>query len=461
VLTARHIQEITGGNLLLGNGTANAGGVSIDSRTMKKGDVFIAIQGDRLDGHDFVRQAVGKGAPVLVVSRKVACPKTVTVISVKDTTRALGQIASAHRRHFNIPVIAVTGSAGKTTTKDMIASVLGTRFKVLKNFRTENNQYGVPLTVLRLNASHEALVLELGTNRPGDIGWLTQIARPTIAVMTNIGESHLEGLKSKAGVFREKFDLVKGTAPDGHVIFNKDDPCLQKIFRKRIPQRMTTYALREQADYHADRIRLQDNRRISFCVRGRVFTLATPAEHGVYNALAAIACGRLLDISYGDMIDALRALRGADHRQEIRNVRGVLIVDDTYNSNPVSFAGALRTLDSLKAVGRKILITADMRELGRQSKRLHEEQGRLIARSCADVAVAVGRHSRGTAQAVKKANPRISTFYYPTVDDLHKRLDHVCQRGDIILVKGSRAMRMERTVAFIEEHLRRRSGERA
>ncbi len=456
VLTARHIQEMTGGILLQGLGTTKARGVSIDSRTLKKGNVFIAIVGERLDGHDFVREAVGKGAAVLVVSRKVVCPKTAAVIAVQDTTRALGEIAAFHRRCFDIPVIAVTGSAGKTTTKDMIASVLGARFRVLKNVKTENNQYGVPLTILRLKSSHDVLVLELGTNRPGDIEWLTQIAGPTMAVFTNIGESHLEGLKNKAGVFREKFRLVQGMSPRGQVIFNKDDSCLQKISEKRIPQGMITYAVREQADYRARRLRLQENRRMSFCVGRNVFTLPTAAAHYVPNALAAIACGHRLGISYREMIGALRNFSCEHHRQEIRKVRGVVIVDDTYNSNPVSFAGALDAFNSLKAIGKKILITADMLELGRESRRLHEAQGRMIARSCVDVAVAVGTHSRYTAQTLKRANPHIPAFYYPTVEAFHKRLDTLCQRGDIILVKGSRAMRMERTVEWIEEQLRRR-----
>ena len=456
VLTARHIQQMTGGILFQGLGTTKAKGVSIDSRTLKKGNVFIAMVGERLDGHDFITEAVGKGASVLVVSRKVVCPKTAAVIGVQDTTRALGQIAAFHRRCFDAPVIAVTGSAGKTTTKDMIASVLGARFRVLKNVKTENNQYGVPLTILRLNSSHDVLVLELGTNRPGDIERLTQIAGPTIALLTNIGESHLEGLKNKAGVFREKFRLVQGTDPKGYVIFNKDDPWLQKIFKKRIPQRMITYAVREQADYRATRVQLQENRRISFCVGRKDFALPTASAHYVHNALAAIACGRLLGISYKDMIGALRNFSCEHHRQEIRKVRGVLIVDDTYNSNPVSFAGALGTLNSLKASGRKILITADMLELGRESKRLHEAQGRMIARSCVDVAVAVGTHSRYTAQTLRRVNPHIPAFYYPTLDAFHKRLDTLCQRGDIILVKGSRAMRMEGTVGLIEEQLRRR-----
>ena len=229
-LTLAQVLEATGGTLIYGRrAPGRFTGVSIDSRTLKRGNVFVAVRGKNLDGHRFIAPAVRKGASLLVVSEKISGAKDVPVVLVKDTTAALGQIAGAYRKSFDIPVIAVTGSAGKTTTKDMIAAVLGSKFKVLKNEKTLNNQYGVSLTVLGLRPADEALVIELGTNNPGEIEWLAAIAQPTIAVLTNIGESHLAGLKNRMGVYKEKSAIFRGIGAKGYVIFNNDDPYLRRI----------------------------------------------------------------------------------------------------------------------------------------------------------------------------------------------------------------------------------------
>jgi len=204
MLTIDDIQKATKGTLLCGERSTVIGGVSIDTRSIRRKDIFVAIKGTKFDGHAFIRAAIRQGAIAIVVSKQVVCPKHIAVISVDDTTKALGHIAARHRQQFQIPVIAVTGSTGKTTTKELAAALLATRFKVLKSVGTQNNQYGVPLTLLKLNASHQMVVLELGTNRPGDIRWLAQIARPTTVLFTNIGDSHLARLKNQKGGFSGK-----------------------------------------------------------------------------------------------------------------------------------------------------------------------------------------------------------------------------------------------------------------
>lgn len=458
MLTVQEIQKATHGVLLQGDGHTVVRGVSIDSRTLRRGDVFIAVQGKRLDGHKFLSQAVEKGASALVVSKRVSCPPSIGLIRVQDTTKALGELAQVYRMRWRIPVIAVTGSAGKTTTKEMIAAVLGMRYKTLKNVKTENNQYGVPLTLFRLNQTHEAAVLELGTNQPGDIRWLTHIASPTAAVFTNIGESHLEKLRTPEGVFREKFQMVKGMPERSCVIWNQDDRYLKKMVSSKSGFRWMSYGLLESADYRARDIRLMDNRRLSFKVGAKTFTLATPAEHQIYNALAAIACGRLLKIRYDDIASALRKFSFQGGRQQMIKSGGVTIIDDTYNANPVSFRGAVKTLDGLKTKGRKIIIAADMLELGSKTKSLHRQIGRRIAQSGVDEVMTVGPRAQDLAEAVAQANPRIRVARYERVEDLHQDLNGFCRPGDIVLVKGSRGMRMERTVAYIQEHLRKRGG---
>lgn len=455
-MTLAQILEATDGTLIYGSrGLAKDRftGVSIDSRTLKRGNVFIAIAGKNLDGHRFIRQAVRKGACLLIVSQKARRAQNVPVILVHDTTVALGQIAGAYRRSFDIPVIAVTGSAGKTTTKDMIAAVLEAKFNVLKNARTLNNQYGVSLTVLGLKRRHRALVIEMGTNNPGEIEWLARIARPTVAVLTNIGESHLEGLRDRMGVYKEKSAIFRGIGPRGHVVFNNDDPCLRKIFLEKRHPRTVTYGIERTADLRARQIHVKNNRKICFHLNGQGFILDTPAPYYVYNALAAIACGRLLGVSYRDIKKNLGKVRFGDHRQQMRDIGGVTVIDDTYNSNPVSVRNAIKTLDALTARGKKIFITADMLELGTQSRPLHQQEGRRIARSTADVAITVGKFSRYAAGSIRGANPRMEVFHHPTAGGVFQRLRKLCRPGDIVLVKGSRGMRMERVVELLQHHL--------
>jgi len=234
MFTIDEIIKAVQGTLVQGPAGAKVSAVSIDSRIVKKGELFIAVKGDVFDGHDFIDGVVAKGVRVLVVHKAIEIkdPK-VSVIRVKDTVRALGDIARFHRRRFKVPVIALTGSAGKTTTKEMIAAVLGRKYMVLKNEGTQNNHIGVPLTLLRLKAGHQIVVLECGTNQPGDIVWLADVARPTVAVFTNIGESHLEKLKTTQGVLKEKWDLVSFMGPKDTVIINADDVLLSKRARQK------------------------------------------------------------------------------------------------------------------------------------------------------------------------------------------------------------------------------------
>ena len=423
-------------------------GVSIDSRSLRPGELFIAIKGERFDGHDFIAEAVRKGASAAVVSRKIKDAVNVPVIYVPDTTKALGLIASLYRQQFNIPVIAITGSAGKTTTKEIIAGILEQKYKVLKNIKTENNQIGVSLTLLRLRKGHEAVVLELGTNHPGEIRWLAEIARPTIAVFTNIGPSHLQGLKSPRGVFKEKFSLVEFMPSSGVVIFNKDDVYLKGIAQKNISLKKISYAVKAEADVKIDDLKTIDQH-IQFKVDGKEIRMKTAARHNAGNALAAICCARILNIEEDMIRKGLASFEDCPGRQEIKEVNGIWVINDSYNSNPISFQSALQTLDSFKTGGQKILVCADMLELGSQSRLWHERIGRIIARSAIDVVLTTGPEAYSLAQQVKKTNHRLC-FYCRNREELHEHLRRLCRKGDVVLVKGSRAMKMEKTVDFLK-----------
>lgn len=452
-LTVQQIKRITKGTLVQRGAPAVITGISIDSRAVKKGNAFVAIKGQRFNGHDFLREAIRKGAVAVIISEKTVGLKNAAVIYVKDTTRALGQIAAWHRRQFDIPVIAVTGSAGKTTTKEIIGAVLGTRYKVLKNVKTENNHYGVPLTLLRLNASHEIAVLELGTNRPGDIRWLAQMVRPTTVVFTNIGETHLEGLKNRMGVFREKVQLIKYMEAGGSIILNGDDCCLMTMLKKRRGQRLIRFGCSQNADCTANGITARNNRRTRFKVGKAVFTIRSAVIHNVYNALAAISCGRLYRIRYNKISSALSRFKFPDARQEITRIGRVWLIDDTYNANPLSLKSAIRTLNTLKIKGKRIAVCADMLELGPQSAALHESAGRMIAQSATDVVLTTGRYARYITRGLNRFNGNIRAVHCGDVGEVNRRLKALCSPGDAVLVKGSRGMRMERTVRFLKDTL--------
>lgn len=450
MIPVSEILKKTKGKLINGNSLFVFKGVSIDSRTIKKGELFIAIKGDRYDGHRFIREAVRKGAAGLIISKKTSVVKNIPTIYVKNTIKALGQTAQLYRRRFNIPIIAVTGSAGKTTTKNLIAAVLSSRYKVLKSLKSENNEFGAPLTLLRLNDSYDVVVLELGTNRPGEIRYLSRIAQPTISVLTNIGESHLERLRSSAGVFREKFNMVKNTDARGTIIFNKDDKYLRKIAKINIPQKKIGFSIDSKSSFRAYDISTNKKNHLNFKVSRKQFRLQSPAVHNIYNALAAICCGRELNLSYNNISTSIYKEKFREGRFEILHLRKIHLIDDTYNSNPVSFRSAVETLSLLKSRGRKILVCGDMLELGKRSLDLHKEAGEIVAKSSIDCCFAIGSYAEFIIKAIRSFSSSIELYHSNKLGEIHHCLRKRCQADDVVLVKGSRGMHMERTVDYLK-----------
>lgn len=454
MFNVQELQRITGGKLIQGKSSVKVKGVSINSRAIKKGELFIAIAGPNFDGHQFVADAVAKKAAAVIVAKAVkGVPADIPVIRVKDTVKALGRIARAYRDRFKIPVVAVTGSAGKTTTKEMVADILSVSFKVLKNIATENNHIGVPLTLFKLRPAHDIAVIEVGTNRPGDIKWLTYIANPQAAILTNIGESHLELLKSPQGVFREKLELVKGMRKGGTVIVNADDRYLNKIAAGRLGHKVIRYALRNKADYRAGSIESR-NGRLHFAVNGKKgWVISSLANHNIYNALASISCARYFQMSDTAIQKRLARFRPAKGRQQISRMGRCWLIDDTYNANPISLRSALQTLISLNTKGRKILVCGDMLELGKQSEHLHRSIGRLVAGANLDLLLTFGKMSRFIAQEAQGGNAGLAVSHCPSIEKINEKLEKYCSPGDAILVKGSRGMKMERIVDFLRKNL--------
>ena len=450
MFTITEIIEATKGVLVQGAAQGRVSSVCIDSRVVKKGELFIAVKGDVFDGHDFIDAVIAKGVRVLIVHRIIEVKNSrISVILVKDTTRALGDIARFHRMRFKIPVIALTGSAGKTTTKEMIAAVLSRKYKVLKNEGTQNNHIGVPLTLLKLKSAHQMIVLECGTNQPGDIIWLADVARPSVAIFTNIGESHLQGLKTTHGVLKEKWNLTSFMGDKGVVIINSDDVLLYRQIRKKNIFKVITYGIKTRADWKASDTNIVSGRNLNFRVGSKLIELNSCGINNVYNALAAVSCGVSLKVPIKDIVLALKLFEFPQGRGQIVRLGQGWLINDTYNANPVSMRSALQTLQAIEAKFKRIFVAADMLELGKSSRALHQAMGTAIAVTGVDILITVGRLAGLMAAKAKSRNKKMQVFACRDVESAQKCLAKVFHNGDAVLIKGSRRMRMEQVAEFL------------
>jgi UDP-N-acetylmuramoyl-tripeptide--D-alanyl-D-alanine ligase len=449
--------KATDGRLVRGRAADFIRSISIDSRSIKKKEAFIAIKGDNFDGHAFIAEAIKKQAgciiysfsfaranPLLLKKWQRSARGATALIEVKDTVRALGDIARLKRAKFNhLPLIGITGSNGKTTVKEMVAWVLSSRFKVLKNEGTKNNQIGLPLTLLNLSAQHGLAVVELGTNHFGEIGYLTRICAPNVGVITNIGPSHLEFLHNLQGVFKEKYSLFKHLQRPYLGIINADDRILRKLLFGKSLKPFILGSMEQPADFFAKDIKCRKDR-IEFSVKNYKIALKTLGYYNIYNALIAIAIARVFGITYRDIISKLADFDFPGGRLKLVKSNRIRFIDDSYNSNPLSLQQALVVLDQIKTGGRKIFIMGDMLELGKQAQFFHDQALKSSAAIC-DVFIGVGELVKQAARTAKKYFRRKDVFSCATIEQarliLFNRISP--QRNDIILVKGSRAMKME------------------
>jgi UDP-N-acetylmuramoyl-tripeptide--D-alanyl-D-alanine ligase len=458
LFTVQDIVRATQGALVTGDLAVPVTGVSIDSRTLGVGEAFFAIRGYRLDGHAFLGEAAGRGAACLVVhSLHDDVPANVPLVLVEDTTKALGRLAAYHRARFSIPVVAVTGSNGKTTAKELIAGVLGTRWQVLKPSASFNNQWGLPLTLLKLAPEHEAVVVELGTNRPGEIAHLAGLARPTVGVVTNVAAVHTEFLGSLDGVREEKAGLVRAVPADGWVVLNADDARVAGLTRDAAA-RVITYGRAATAQVRAVGDAVEAARGVTFALEAggarATVTLALAGRHNVLNALAAAAVGVALGVPLEAIARGLAEAQPVAGRCVWRAAGQVRILDDTYNANPVSLRAALETVAAGRGAGRLVVVLGDMLELGAITEEAHRDAGRAAVAAGADELVGVGRSALWAVEAARGAGlaqAHHATTFEDTVAHLLKRL----VPGDTVLVKGSRGMRLERVVDALVARLAR------
>jgi UDP-N-acetylmuramoyl-tripeptide--D-alanyl-D-alanine ligase len=443
----KDILEVTQGELLRGDLETEVKGISIDSRTIKKRELFIAIRGERFDGHDFIGEAIKKGAGAIIVQNskfKIQNSKNIPIILVKDTIKSLGDLAKFHRQRFSLPVIAITGSNGKTTTKEMVSHCLGSKFSVLKSEGTKNNKIGVPLTLLKLNSNHDIVVIELGTNHFGEIEYLTRITSPDIGVITNIGPAHLEFLNNLEGVFKEKISLIKGINSNGLGIINGDDRFLQRLIRNR---KIFSYGLKRACDLNAKDINFS-RRTINFKVSNQDFSLNTIGSFNIYNALAAIFLSLIFGLSLKSISEILKEFEFPEGRLKIKEFKDILILDDTYNSNPLSLKLALEAISKYK--GRKILVMGDMLELGSKEEQFHREIAKFVGKANISIFISLGRLSEITALEVKRKNFCKDVFLSNNCDEIKDILKKTLRARDLVLIKGSRKMGMERILESLK-----------
>ena len=423
--------------------------ICTDTRLIEKNDAFFAFSGARFDGHDFIEAAFEKGARHFIVSdaRRVsaAIQESANVFVVKDTVRAYGDLACFYRKKFKVPAVAVTGSSGKTTVKELTAHLLSPKYKVLKNRGTENNLIGVPKTLFQLDASHQVIVLEMGTNQPGEIERLSSIISPQLGVITQIDASHLQGLKDLEGVRQEKLKLLQKLERGGLLILNGEDERLKQVQSGVHRLMRAGLSKREGVDVWADQFWAQDSG-TSFTLNGEHrFETQLYGRHNVLNCLLALQCAISLGVDIPALQKKLKEFKPVPGRLTLKNMDGILFLDDTYNSNPGSFRAALETLKTFKTRGKKGVVCGDMLELGEQSESLHRELGRSLAESRFDFVVAAGDQSKFLVEELRSSGYHQSKiFHVKDSAEAGKACQKLAGAGDLVLVKGSRGMQMEK-----------------
>ncbi len=432
-------------------------GVSIDSRTVKAGDAFFAVAGERFDGHDYIEQVVAADAAVVVVSRRDVAGQAQArgwpVVFVDDTVRALGRLAGWYRKTLPARLIAITGSNGKTTTKAILTAVLEKLGPVISAPKSFNNNIGVPLTLLSATHAHKYLVLEMGTNHPGEIAELAALARPDLAVITSIGHAHVEGLGGLDGIAREKTSLLEYVPTTGFAAVNTDEPIVLGYLRG-FKSRLLRFGTSRDAELRAEEIE-SDGMTLRFKVNGRWPVMLNMAgRHNATNALAAWAIGTRLGMPPEQIVEALATACGPEMRLQRIVCGGVTVLNDAYNANPASMAAALRTLadTTVGPAGRRVAVLADMLELGPLSQDLHADAGRLLTRlGCIDCLVAVGSQAGHLADAAVAEAPGLAVHRFEDASRAAGRIAGLLRPGDVVLLKGSRGMRLEQLVKAIEQ----------
>jgi UDP-N-acetylmuramoyl-tripeptide--D-alanyl-D-alanine ligase len=439
------ITKWAGGELLRGDASARVTNICTDSRALKPGDLFLALHGENFDGHKFVGQSAKQGAVGAIVEQVPdGLPENFTVIKVASPLTALQQIAANYRSSLPLKSVVITGSNGKTSTKDFTASVLAERFQVIKTEGNFNNHIGLPLTILKARSSDQAGVFEIGMNHPGEIAPLAEIAKPDVGVITNIGTAHIEFMRSREAIAQEKGMLAEAVPANGHIVLDADDEYTPAI-SKRTKARMILCGI-GSGDIHATGIRVDaGGSRFVLSVHGETVParIGIPGQHMVRNALFAVAAGIILGLTPSECAAGLEKVRLTKGRLEQKIIRGIHIIDDSYNANPDSMIAALGTLAQMPADGRRIAVLGRMGELGIESERGHRQVGEAAGRERIDCVVGVGSEAAPISKSARQHGVG-EVFQVGSTSEAAGLLREIAHPGDVVLVKGSRSARMEK-----------------
>jgi len=456
-LKISELAELCGGILLAGDAAAEARGVSIDSRTLREGEIFLALKGERFNGHDFAGAALENGAACIIGQRSGLealagdSARMAAFIAADEPLDALHRLARNYRRRFDIPLVAITGSCGKTTTKDMLAAILGKTRRVVATEGNLNNLIGAPLMLLRMDSDTEVAALEIASNAPGEIDTLAEILSPTAGIITNIAPVHLEGFGTIDGVFAEKSSMITHIRDGGFLVVHADDVPTERV-RPMFDGEIITFGMNDAADYFAIDIKQDIETGSQFLLNGE-HALAIPivGEHNVLNALAAAAAAERLGADIDSICAGLEEFATSGMRMQVLRHRGATIINDAYNANPRAMHEAIATILNAPAQ-RRILALGDMLELGDGARSEHSSLGKHVGGSGIDLLYVCGEFAGDVAAGAVEAGMQAERVYRcEDAEEIATSLKYILRDGDLLLVKGSRGMRMERVVDLIIE----------
>lgn len=447
------ILDIVGGQWMQGNKNGFIDGIFIDSRKSVENSLFIPIIGANNDGHDYLAEVFKKGGQIALSQDKNRdFPKGMAIIAVESTFASLQALANYNRHQSKAAVVAITGSSGKTTTKDLVASVLSQKYNTLKTQGNFNSEFGIPQTLLRLNENHQMAVIEMGMDQLGDIAKSIDLVDPELALITNIGLSHIEILKNQENIYKAKKEILAGLKKDDIALINSDDPYLSRLVDENNGFMVKTVGLSERADLSVSSYQ-SSARGLSMVIKGESYSFSLPGQHNLYNCLMAIWVGKNYGLSQEEIQAGLTAFKPSKNRMAIFECEGMKFIDDSYNANPDAMRGALDVLATLgkedqgKGATRRIAILGDMLEMGDYASLAHYEIG-LYARDKVDVLITVGDVSGKINDGFKRTKNNLHVI---DVEQAIISLDQIKQAGDVILVKGSRGIGLDQLIAGLKE----------
>lgn len=426
-------------------------GVSIDSRTIKKDSLYIPIVGEKFDGRIFIEECQNAGAPAFLIDKNYKIPKSINIpyIKVEDTQKALRDLAKAYRQELDIKIIAITGSNGKTTSKNIIHSVLSEKYKVEKTHGNLNNEIGVPLTILDFNEDTDIGVVEMGTDDFGEISVLTNIALPDMAMITNIGDAHLLKLKSREGIAKAKLEILEGLKDDGKFLYNGDDEILKKVLPSYdIKQETISFGIGENVDFKVVP-KEHTNTSTNFSYKDEIYSVPLLGSHQVYNGALAVLIGKIFELSFDEINKGLSKSSNNANRNELVERNGFDILDDAYKSNPQSLKQGLELAGFLDGYSNKIVVLGDMLELGDDELNLHYKSGLDIDPKKINYCLFFGPLSKQMYKASLENFPKERSFYFDNKDDLIDKLKLLITKYSLVFVKGSRGVHMEEVIEAI------------